>query len=193
MGLVGSGGELVHFLVKGGEDLRNDQRVEELFVLMNRIVREEKEAGGEREGLRARSFSVIPMTPRVGLLEWVADTVPLKAVLTSEMQRDAHFVSQNPHFLTRGGDGELQFLRASEERAAWLKDSSYHKMFRSAKSEQAEKLYRKLNNLVPDHFLRRRWVGGVVGPLSSPCRALLVCCFSSSLSLSYIHIPYTHT
>jgi DNA-dependent protein kinase catalytic subunit len=170
MGLVGSGGELVHFLVKGGEDLRNDQRVEELFVLRSRIVREAGGGGERRSGgggggaggggasLRARSFTVIPMTPRVGLLEWVTNTIPLKAVLTSEMQQDPAFVAQNPHFLTRSGEGELQFLRASEERAAWLKDGAagYHKMFRSAKSEQAEKLYRKLALLVPDDFLRRR-------------------------------------
>jgi hypothetical protein len=73
------------------------------------------------------------------------------------MQRDEHFVSQNANFITRNGEGELQFLRASEERSSWLKNSSYHKMFKSAKNEQAEKLYRKLSNLVPDYFLRRRY------------------------------------
>lgn len=170
MGLIGSGGDVVHFLVKGGEDLRNDQRVEELFVLMNRIIRDEalsarergdgKQHGALQQGrdlLRARTFCVVPMTPRVGLLEWVKNTVPLKAVITSEMQRDEHFVSQNANFITRNGEGELQFLRASEERSSWLKNSSYHKMFKSAKNEQAEKLYRKLSNLVPDYFLRRRY------------------------------------
>ena len=167
MGVIGSGGVLAYFLVKGGEDLRNDQRIEELFVLMNRIVREDSanprvnsksdDCDFSREKLQALSFNVIPMTPRVGLLEWVTNTAPLKSVITSEMERDSKFVTQNPNFITKGGDGELQFLKASEERASWVKND-YHKMFRSAKKEQAEKLYKKLINMIPNHFLRRRRV-----------------------------------
>ena len=52
------------FLVKGGEDLRLDQRIEQLFGIMNQILREDP-ASCQR-GLRLRTYKVIPMTPRYG-------------------------------------------------------------------------------------------------------------------------------
>ena len=69
-----------------------------------------------------------------------------------------------------GGEGELGLLRASEERAAWLKDD-YHKMFKSARSEQAERLFKKLSSMVPDDFLRRRLVPRCMSPLC--CRSIV--------------------
>jgi hypothetical protein len=64
------------YLVKGGEDLRNDERIEQLFQLMNTVVRNhgtkssEGQGGGEvqdmrRMQLRARTYAVIPMTSQV--------------------------------------------------------------------------------------------------------------------------------
>lgn len=79
-----SGGRESRFLVKCGEDLRNDERIEALFELMNGIVAREALGGsvGAAKGtnLRLRTYGVTPMSPTVGLLEWVPDTAPLKQV-----------------------------------------------------------------------------------------------------------------
>lgn len=80
----GSGGRESRFLVKCGEDLRNDERIEALFELMNAIVGREALGGGvgaaRGANLRVRTYGVTPMSPSVGLLEWVPDTTPLKQV-----------------------------------------------------------------------------------------------------------------
>ena len=62
------------FLVKGGEDLRNDERIQQLFMLMNSVVssNSNSSSGGSRgagnsdsAGLKARTYAVIPMTSQV--------------------------------------------------------------------------------------------------------------------------------
>jgi len=49
--------------VKGGEDLRNDERIEQLLTLMNSILSNDGAASGA--GLKLRTYSVVPMTTEV--------------------------------------------------------------------------------------------------------------------------------
>lgn len=65
------------FLVKGGEDVRLDERVEQLFGIVNGLA-----SKGTASGLRVRTYSVVPLLPDLGVLEWVRDTKPLKAIVT---------------------------------------------------------------------------------------------------------------
>ena len=50
------------FLVKGGEDLRQDQRIEQLFGIMNQVLSED--ANCKQRKLTLRTYQVVPMTPR---------------------------------------------------------------------------------------------------------------------------------
>lgn len=50
------------FLVKGGEDLRQDQRIEQLFDVMNMIL--SQDAACSQRSLMLRTYQVIPMTSR---------------------------------------------------------------------------------------------------------------------------------
>lgn len=50
------------FLVKGGEDLRQDQRIEQLFTVMNILLNHD--AACTRRGLQLRTYQVIPITTR---------------------------------------------------------------------------------------------------------------------------------
>lgn len=52
-----------HYLVKGGEDLRQDQRIEQLFHLMNQVF--EKNPACRHRKLYVRTYQVIPMTTRL--------------------------------------------------------------------------------------------------------------------------------
>jgi DNA-dependent protein kinase catalytic subunit len=141
---------------------------------MNSIVRDvgvSADAGSEpavgmatkvgRPLLQARTFIVVPMSPKVGVLEWVKNTIPLKSIITDEMSRDSDFVSQNPRCVQSGRQGtvDLSSIVASEERLKWLKGmhdpQSYHDMIKKAKSESAQKLWRKMTRTIPDDFLRR--------------------------------------
>jgi len=111
LGLLGSDEKTHRFLVKGGEDLRNDERIEQLLTCMNGLLCPAEGQGGvsgRRGGHRVRTYSVVPMTTEVGLLEWVPGTVPLKALITQGLQHDAHFLNKNNQdlqALKRGGKG----------------------------------------------------------------------------------------
>jgi len=50
------------YLVKCGEDLRQDQRIEQLLELMNGIY--SRHAACRQKHFRIRTYQVVPMTPR---------------------------------------------------------------------------------------------------------------------------------
>ena len=67
------------FLVKGYEDLRKDQRIEQLFSVMRTIM--QREPACAANGLSIVTYEVIPMSVTVGVMQWVDDTKPLLDVL----------------------------------------------------------------------------------------------------------------
>ncbi|KAM8881271.1 DNA-dependent protein kinase catalytic subunit [Synchiropus picturatus] len=71
------------FLVKGGEDLRQDQRLEQLFSVMNILL--SHDAPCTHRGLQLRTYQVIPITTRIGVIEWMENTCTLKEFLHSTM------------------------------------------------------------------------------------------------------------
>lgn len=94
------------FLVKGCEDLRQDQRIEQLFGVMNMILNQDTACS--QRSLALRTYQVIPITSRyldgllmtqlvcwsfgvfnvccvyrIGLIEWMENTRTLKDFLFS--------------------------------------------------------------------------------------------------------------
>ncbi|XP_078691376.1 DNA-dependent protein kinase catalytic subunit-like isoform X2 [Branchiostoma floridae x Branchiostoma belcheri] len=90
------------FLVKGGEDLRQDQRIQQLFDIMNDILTLDP-ACSQRQ-LRIRTYGVIPMTSRVGLIEWMQNTTPLGDFLKNAMttREQDIFLHQSPPIFDYG-------------------------------------------------------------------------------------------
>lgn len=76
------------FLVKGGEDLRQDQRIEQLFGVMNVLL--SHDAACAHRGLLLRTYQVIPITTRIGVIEWMENTCTLKEFLHSTMTDEEH-------------------------------------------------------------------------------------------------------
>ena len=76
----GSDGRDYHFIAKGGEDLRQDQRVQQLFRTMNGLLSAVAESRGR--GLEVRTFHVAPLTVRTGLIEFLSNTSPLLRLLS---------------------------------------------------------------------------------------------------------------
>jgi len=58
-------------LLKGREDLRQDERVMQLFKLVNRLLHNNPET--EKKDLLITRFSVIPLSTLTGLIGWVQD------------------------------------------------------------------------------------------------------------------------
>ncbi|KAG1019202.1 hypothetical protein G6F26_010314 [Rhizopus arrhizus] len=79
------------FLVKGGEDLRLDQRIEQLF-------------------------KVIPMTTNLGLIEWVDNTKPLRACIEQALDNKSRMIRVQDRYRAwiaqKGGKGIVGYQKA---------------------------------------------------------------------------------
>ncbi|KAF9955057.1 hypothetical protein BGZ72_004086 [Mortierella alpina] len=71
------------FLVKGGEDLRLDQRIQQLFSLMNDIMHKDPQCS--QQNISIATYKVVPMSGSLGILEWVDNTKPLRHCIEGEV------------------------------------------------------------------------------------------------------------
>ncbi|KAK4516378.1 uncharacterized protein ATC70_011349 [Mucor velutinosus] len=74
------------FLVKGGEDLRLDERIEQAFSVMNDAVKKNKFCSSQN--IQIATYKVIPMASSLGIIEWVENTKPLKACMEEQGSRE---------------------------------------------------------------------------------------------------------
>jgi len=77
--IEGSDGRDYLFLLKGHEDLRQDERVMQLFGLVNRLLSKERETN--RHDLSIERFAVIPLSHNVGISEWLPNTDTFHALI----------------------------------------------------------------------------------------------------------------
>eukprot|EP01096_Ripella_sp_DP13-Kostka_P012090 TRINITY_DN4984_c0_g1_i1.p1 TRINITY_DN4984_c0_g1~~TRINITY_DN4984_c0_g1_i1.p1 ORF type:complete len:529 (+),score=216.58 TRINITY_DN4984_c0_g1_i1:599-2185(+) len=79
MSIVGNDGNTYTFLLKGHEDLRQDERVMQLFGLVNTLLAHDSETS--RSHLGITRYAVIPLSPNSGLIGWVPNCDTLHALL----------------------------------------------------------------------------------------------------------------
>lgn len=77
--IYGSNGCEYVFLLKGHEDLRQDERVMQIFGLVNNLLDKNQETG--RRDLAIQRYSVIPLSQNSGLLEWLLNCDTLHALI----------------------------------------------------------------------------------------------------------------
>ncbi|KAI0718027.1 atypical/PIKK/FRAP protein kinase [Cerioporus squamosus] len=75
----GSDGKEYQFLLKGHEDLRQDERVVQLFSLVNDLLALDTHCFKRR--LHIQCFPVIPLAPNAGLIGWVKDSDDLHVLI----------------------------------------------------------------------------------------------------------------
>jgi FKBP12-rapamycin complex-associated protein len=69
MSMLGSDGNKYQFLLKGHEDLRQDERVMQLFGLINVCLDNDRTTG--KKGLDIQRYSVLPLSNNSGVIGWV--------------------------------------------------------------------------------------------------------------------------
>jgi len=79
LAMLGSDGVSYTFLLKGHEDLRQDERVMQLFGLTNTLLA--ADAATTKNDLSIRRYNVIPLSPNSGLIEWVNGADPIHTVI----------------------------------------------------------------------------------------------------------------
>nr|CAD7431238.1 unnamed protein product [Timema monikensis] len=68
-------------LVKGQDDLRQDAVMQQVFTIMNMLLRENKETNKRK--LLIRTYKIVPLSQRSGVLEWCRNTMPMEDYLVS--------------------------------------------------------------------------------------------------------------
>ncbi|XP_027362305.1 serine/threonine-protein kinase TOR isoform X2 [Abrus precatorius] len=87
----GSDGDDYAFLLKGHEDLRQDERVMQLFGLVNTLL--ENSPNTAEKDLSIERYAVIPLSPNSGLIEWVPNCDTLHHLIRE--YRDARKITLN--------------------------------------------------------------------------------------------------
>ncbi|KAJ1953477.1 phosphatidylinositol kinase- protein kinase tor1, partial [Dispira parvispora] len=77
--IYGSDGRTYKFLDKGHEDLRQDERVMQLFELVNNLLAADAETF--KRHLDIERYPVVPLSPNTGLIGWVEDSDTLHALI----------------------------------------------------------------------------------------------------------------
>ena len=72
---LGSNGKMHRQLVKPQDDLRQDAIMEQVFSLVNGLLSQSQPT--KQRNLHIRTYKVIPLTPSVGIVEWVMHTIPI--------------------------------------------------------------------------------------------------------------------
>lgn len=72
-------------LLKGKDDLRQDAIMQQVFTIMNDMLRSHKDAKKRR--LNVKTYKVVPLSQRSGLLEWCSDSVPLSDYLVGSSKK----------------------------------------------------------------------------------------------------------
>ncbi|KAJ2450627.1 hypothetical protein EV183_004169 [Coemansia sp. RSA 2336] len=74
----GNNGHYYKQLVKGRDDLRQDAVIQQLFAVFNLFLEDSsKSEVRDAAGMRIRTFQVVPLTKRSGVIQWAKNTVPL--------------------------------------------------------------------------------------------------------------------
>lgn len=77
--IVGSDGKDYMYLLKGHEDLRQDERVMQLFGLVNTLLKNDPETF--KRHLNIERYPAVPLSPNSGLIGWVPDTDTLHTLI----------------------------------------------------------------------------------------------------------------
>ncbi|KAI8981018.1 armadillo-type protein [Pilobolus umbonatus] len=77
--IVGSDGKDYIYLLKGHEDLRQDERVMQLFGLVNTLLTNDAETF--KRHLNIQRYPAVPLSPNSGLIGWVTDTDTLHTLI----------------------------------------------------------------------------------------------------------------
>lgn len=75
---------------QGLEDLHLDERIMQFLSIANRLLRRQH----ENRGYVARHYSVTPLGPRSGLIQWVSGATPLFLLYKKWQQRQALIQAQ---------------------------------------------------------------------------------------------------
>jgi DNA-dependent protein kinase catalytic subunit len=153
--ILGSDERTHHYLVKGGEDLRMDQRVEQVFGAMNEVLR--GDTATARRRLALRQYEVIPFSSTLGMLEWVDHTAPLKSLLLAHAPPQIDQIIANKYTIAlfneylASPDGKASGADKTNKNAAPV----YYAVLKCADRKRVVDYFVPLQNQVPHDLVAK--------------------------------------
>lgn len=92
----GSDGNAYRLMVKG-DDTRKDAKVVEFTTMVNRILASSTEA--RKRGLNVANYSVIPLSEKIGVIEFVMDVQTMKGIVNEQRKRLGKVVNERKIFV----------------------------------------------------------------------------------------------
>jgi serine/threonine-protein kinase ATR len=89
--ILASDGQKYVMMCKPDDDLRKDSRLMEFYTLINKCLKKDPES--RRRNLYIRTYSVVPLNEKCGLIEWVPNTSGLRHILNKIYQEKGIFMS----------------------------------------------------------------------------------------------------
>ncbi|XP_047579539.1 DNA-dependent protein kinase catalytic subunit isoform X1 [Lutra lutra] len=145
------------FLVKGGEDLRQDQRIEQLFEVMNVLL--SQDAACSQRNMQLKTYHVIPMTSRLGLIEWIENTFTLKDFLLSNMSRE-----EKAAYTSDPRAPPCEYRDWLAKMSGKYDVGAYMAMFKAASRSETVTSFRRRESKVPADLLKRAFLKMSTGP-----------------------------
>lgn len=149
------------FLAKGGEDLRLDERLEQLFAVMNAQLRDDPEARARQ--LHIPTFAVTPVSKRAGVLQWCQNTSVLGEIMGDEA---ADMYARYDSLKQANDAGNPDNLHAepwTRGWARWHKTEAPRKERDGSNSFQRAQVSKPGINIFASKFLEKGWQSGSAG------------------------------
>jgi serine/threonine-protein kinase mTOR len=97
--IFGSNGFEYVFLLKGHEDLRQDERVMQIFGLVNNLLLRNHETA--RRDLAIQRYNVIPLSQNSGLLEWLLNCDTLHSLIREYREKKKLLLNLEHKIITK--------------------------------------------------------------------------------------------
>ncbi|CAM4805641.1 unnamed protein product [Rotaria magnacalcarata] len=148
------------FLVKGGEDIRQDQRIEALFSIMNDLYDDDPNCNQSNSAhIAVRTYKVIPMSSKLGMIEWLNNTRPLKELIESSYTpAEQAIIAQGQHPRKLYQDYVTKVFQNAKPTAKSTSNTiMYAELFLSLTKAQVEDEFNKIQSVIPSDLLRRAY------------------------------------
>ena len=142
-------------MVKCGEDQRQDERIETLFEVINDLLKSDPRC--YQRNLTIKTYQVIPMTNKLALIEWLADTKTLQSIIYEAKTDEENKLwdLNNPRQLYQGFiqecvKNEVKELKSSNP----TPEDVYGAFYKKCKRKEVNMLFKQIHSKIPWDLLR---------------------------------------
>ncbi|XP_059610251.1 DNA-dependent protein kinase catalytic subunit-like [Phlebotomus argentipes] len=143
--ITGTDGKSHEYLVKYGEDLRQDQRIQQLLQLMSANLQLDEQC--KNHNLFIQTYQIIPMSQYCGITTWVHDTVIMKNFVKKSFSRHDALDS----ILTRVVGQFKEYFNISDGKLS----IDYGNMVMRNSRSKIRKKFSELEKMIPKDLVRK--------------------------------------